>query len=104
VPGARAALLLDSTGELVMAAGARDEGNRLVGAYQGIALAEAQRAAARHGAGDVQELISRYEGGIVILQPLKDGYYLVLVLGPRAGLALGRQRLGPAQDRMNQAL
>jgi len=40
----------------------------------------------------------------VILQPLKDGYYLVVVLGPGAGLALGRQRLRPARARMNQEL
>lgn len=87
-----------------MESGARDERNRLVGAYQGIALGEAARAAARHGGGHVQELVSHYEGGVLVLQPLKDGYYLVLVLGPGASLALGRQRLRPARARMNQEL
>ncbi len=104
MPGARAALLLDVTGEVVAESGARDDRSRLVGAYQGIALGEAQRAAARYGGGYVQELVSRYEQGAVILQPLKDGYYLVFVLGPGASLALGRHRLRPARARMIQEL
>jgi predicted regulator of Ras-like GTPase activity (Roadblock/LC7/MglB family) len=89
---------------VVVESGARDERHRLVGAYLGIALGEAQRTAARHGGGPVRELVSRHEGGALILQPLKDGYYLVFVLGPAASLALGRRRLRPAQARMNQEL
>ncbi len=100
MPGARAALLLDVTGEVVVESGARDDRNRLVGAYQGIALGEAQWAAKRHGGDAVQELVSRYERGFVVLQPLKDGYYLVFVLGPGASLAFCRQRLRPARARI----
>lgn len=100
MPGARAALHLDVTGEVVVESGTRDEKSRLVGAYQGIALGEAQRAALRHGGGSVQELVCRYERGIVMLQPLKDGYYLVFVLGPGASVSLGRHRLRPAQARL----
>jgi predicted regulator of Ras-like GTPase activity (Roadblock/LC7/MglB family) len=87
-----------------MESGTRDDRHRLVGAYQGIALGEAQRAAARHGGGPIRELVSRYEQGDVILQPLKDGYYLILVLGPGASLALSRHLLGPAQARMQREL
>jgi predicted regulator of Ras-like GTPase activity (Roadblock/LC7/MglB family) len=87
-----------------MESGTRDDRLRLVGAYQGIALGEAQRAAARHGGGSVRELVSRYEQGYVILQPLKDGYYLVLVLGSGASVALSRHLLGPAQARMKREL
>jgi predicted regulator of Ras-like GTPase activity (Roadblock/LC7/MglB family) len=87
-----------------MEAGTRDERLRLVGAYQGIALGAAQRAAARHGAGPVRELVSRYEQGHVILQPLKDGYYVVLVLGSGANVARGRHLLGPTQARMKGEL
>ena len=104
VPGARAVLLLDATGELVMESGAHEERHRLLGAYQGIALGAARRAAHRHGGGTVEELITCYERGAVILEPLKDGYFLVVVLGPKASLALGRQCLRPARARMNQAL
>jgi hypothetical protein len=54
--------------------------------------------------GPVRELVSRYEQGYVILHPLKDGYYLVLLLGPRASVALGRHLLGPTQARMKREL
>ena len=104
MPGARAALVLDAAGDVVVESGARDDRSRLVGAYQGIAFGEAQRAATREGGGSVQEVVSRYERGAVILQPLRDGYYLVFVLGPEASLALGRQRLRPARARMIQEL
>ncbi|PYQ11988.1 MAG: hypothetical protein DMF80_19900 [Acidobacteria bacterium] len=104
VPGARAALLLDATGEVALESGAREERHRLVAAYHGIALGAAQRASARHGRGAVREILTRYERGQVLLQALKDGYYLVLLLGPGANPALGRHRLGPARVRMNQEL
>jgi len=84
--------------------GTRDDRLRLVGAYQGIALGEAQRAAARHDLGPVRELVSRYEQGYVILQPLKDGYYVVLVLESGASVALSRHLLGPTQARMKREL
>jgi predicted regulator of Ras-like GTPase activity (Roadblock/LC7/MglB family) len=87
-----------------MEAGARDELHRLVGAYQGIAFGHAQRASMRHGTGPVRELACRYEQGHVLLQPLKDGYYLVLLLGPEASPALGRRRLAPAQAKMGREL
>jgi predicted regulator of Ras-like GTPase activity (Roadblock/LC7/MglB family) len=87
-----------------MEAGTRDDRFRLVGAYQGISLGEAQRAAARHDVGPVQELVSRYEQGYVILQPLKDGYYVVLLLEAGASVALGRHLLGPTQARMKREL
>jgi predicted regulator of Ras-like GTPase activity (Roadblock/LC7/MglB family) len=103
VPGARAALLVDGTGEVVLDSGARDE-HRLVGAYQGIALNDARRASTRHDVGSVHELCWRYSGGFVLLRPLKDGYFLVLVLGPGASIALGHHFLRPAQERMTQEL
>jgi len=35
---------------------------------------------------------------------LKDGYYLVLLLGPEASPALGQIRLAPAQAKMGREL
>jgi len=88
VPGSRAALLLDVQGEVVVGAGELDERHRLIGAYQGIALGMASRTAARFEAGGVESLAWRHEGGSVLLGTLKDGYYLVLSLGPQAIIAL----------------
>jgi predicted regulator of Ras-like GTPase activity (Roadblock/LC7/MglB family) len=97
-------LLLDATGEVAMEAGSRDERYRLVGAYQGIALGHVQRTFGRHDGGRVREVCCRYDQGYVLMRPLKDGYYLVLVLGPEASIALGRLLLRPAQAKMTQEL
>ena len=87
VRGSQAALLLDAQGELVVEAGARDVRHRLIGAYQGIGLAMAQRTTARFAAGRIDHLVCRYACGSVILRPLKDGYYLAVHLSSEAILA-----------------
>ena len=104
VDGAQAALLLDSEGELVVEAGARDYRYRLIGAYQGIALATAQRTTRRYEAGAIRYIHCRYAWGHVILRPLKDGYYLIISLTDGASVARGIQRSGETQERMNAEL
>ena len=104
VAGARGALLLDETGELVMASGSRDESEHLRGAYQGIALAALQRVAARYKMGAVEYVLCRYDQGHVILRPLREGYYLVFSLMPDADLARGLRHSAEAQLRLNEVL
>jgi predicted regulator of Ras-like GTPase activity (Roadblock/LC7/MglB family) len=87
--GARAALLLDAEGELVVESGARDTRHRLIGAYQGIALSVARRLLDRYQGGQPGLLLCRYARGTVIVRPIVDGYYLVLALAPEASLAQG---------------
>jgi predicted regulator of Ras-like GTPase activity (Roadblock/LC7/MglB family) len=89
VAGARAALLLDSQGELVVGAGDLAERERLIGAYSGITLGMAQRSADRCEAGAIDHLLWRHENGSVVICPLKDGYYVALFLGPEALVAAG---------------
>jgi predicted regulator of Ras-like GTPase activity (Roadblock/LC7/MglB family) len=88
VPGAVAALLLDPNGEVVVEAGAQADRDRhrLIGAYQGLALAAAVRATARHDVGTIGCLVCRYAAASLILRPLRDGYYLLVSLDPRANL------------------
>jgi predicted regulator of Ras-like GTPase activity (Roadblock/LC7/MglB family) len=81
ITGARTALLLDAQGEVVVGAGDLGERQRLIGAYQGIALGMASRTAERFEVGDVRSLVWRHDGGSVVLTTLKDGYYLVVSLG-----------------------
>jgi predicted regulator of Ras-like GTPase activity (Roadblock/LC7/MglB family) len=91
VPGALAALLLDPNGEVVVESGPgldRDR-HRLIGAYQGIALEAARKAVARYDVGAIACLVYRYAAGSLILRPLRDGYYLVVALGPEANLGRG---------------
>ena len=104
VPGAEGALMLDSTGEVVVEAGVRDFRHRLIGAYQGIALIIAQRTSSRHELGAVSHLICRYASGSLILRTLKDGYYLVMSLQAGAPLARAVRRSEIAQARLNAAL
>lgn len=104
VKGARSALLLDAQGEVVVGAGDLDEGQRLIGAYQGIALGMASRTAERFDAGDVRTLVSRHEGGAVVLTTLKDGYYLVVSLGPRAVPAAAARHCEEARERLDREI
>ena len=96
--------MLDATGEVVAEAGASDERHRLVGIYQGIALAAVRRVLERLRAGEIYYVLSRYEERTVIVRPLRDGYYVVVMLGPGADVARGIRRSATAQDRMNEAM
>ena len=97
VKGARAALLLDSQGELVVGAGELGEKERLIGAYAGITLGMALRGGERHEAGNIDHLVWRHQNGSVVICPLKDGYYLAVFLGPEAIVAAGVQRAKEAR-------
>jgi Flp pilus assembly protein TadD/predicted regulator of Ras-like GTPase activity (Roadblock/LC7/MglB family) len=104
VAGARTALLLDAQGEVVVGAGNLDERERLIGAYQGIALGMVSRAAQRVGGGEVKALVSRHSGGSVVLATLRDGYYLVVSLGPEALTAVAARHCEDARLRLNQEI
>lgn len=104
VRGVRAALMLDPEGEVVLEAGERADRHRLIGAYQGLALAAARRTFERYAAGRVQYVLCRYDGGRVILRPLLDGYYLVLSLSADGDLSRGVHRSEEAQARLNAEL
>jgi predicted regulator of Ras-like GTPase activity (Roadblock/LC7/MglB family) len=104
VPGARTALLLDAQGEVVVGAGELDERHRLIGAYQGIALGMATRAASRFEAGEVRTLVWRHAEGSVLLTTLREGYYLLLSLGPGAIPALASRHCEDARQRLDQEI
>ena len=104
VHGARAALLLDGLGEVVVEAGEERDGHHLMAAYQGIALANARRALERLAVGGLDYLLWRYESGHVIVRPLKDDYYLVVALAGDADLARGIHRSAETQRLMNEEL
>ncbi len=95
---------MDATGELVLAAGARDDRHALLAAYQGIALAHVRRVSERLGWGDLRYVVSRHRAGHVVLRPLRDGYYLVFTLGSEADLGRGVYVSSLIQERMDQAL
>ena len=98
------ALLVDATGELVIASAGIGVRHQLIGAYQGIVLAQAQRLAARHALGEVRYLLWRHRGGSVIVRPLKDGYFLVVNVAPEGDVARGLFRSAAVQARLNEEL
>lgn len=98
------ALLLDSMGELVLAAGASEHRHRLIGAYQGIVLGQAMRVAGRHSLGALQYMLWRHGAGTVIVRPLKDGYYLVVHVADESEVARCLHRTGAVQQRLNDEL
>jgi predicted regulator of Ras-like GTPase activity (Roadblock/LC7/MglB family) len=101
IAGARTALLLDAQGEVVVGAGDLGERQRLVGAYQGIALGIASRTADRLDTGDVRSLVSRHDDGTVVLTTLRDGYYLVVSLGREALPAVAARHCEDARARLD---
>ena len=104
IAGAEAALLFDQNGEVVVQAGAKDERHRLIGAYQGIGLATAARAATRYETGRITQISCRFEGGTIVLTPLNDGYYLIVSLAPTANLAVGLWHSAEARASLNAEL
>lgn len=104
VPGARAALLLDSQGELVVGAGDLGERERLIGAYSGITLGMALRGAERNRSGRIDHIVWRHEHGSVVICPLNDGYYVALFLGPEALVASGVRRAREARAPLDEEI
>jgi predicted regulator of Ras-like GTPase activity (Roadblock/LC7/MglB family) len=104
VARAEGALLLDPSGELVIAAGGAETRHQLVAAYQGIVLGHAQRMAGREGLGAVRYLLWRHGAGTVIVRPLKDGYYLVVSVAPEGDVARALHGSADVQERLNEEL
>jgi uncharacterized protein len=104
VPGSQGALLLDEGGEVVVETSPRGEHLRLIGAYQGIALAAARKTAERYDVGPVEHLVCRYAGGSVIVVPLKDGYFLVLAVGAETNVPLALFQSQQAQEDLNREI
>ena len=104
VAGARTALLLDAQGEVVVGAGDLGERQRLIGAYQGIALGMTTRTAERYEAGAVRSLVWRHDGGTVVLTTLKDGYYIVVSLGRESLPAAAVRHCEEARVRLEQEI
>jgi hypothetical protein len=90
--------------EVVAEAGAGDERYRLIAIYQGIVLSAARRGLRPVVTGEIDYLLSRYDAGIVIVRPLRDGYYVVVAVRPGSDVGSGLRRSAAAQARMNEAM
>ena len=91
VPGARGAVFCDAQGEAVSSVGASgrespetldDYELRVTGAQLATPLDQVEQA--REHLGAARELVVRGPGETLVVQLLKDGYYLVVCLAPSA--------------------
>jgi predicted regulator of Ras-like GTPase activity (Roadblock/LC7/MglB family) len=104
IKGAESALLLDAEGELVVQSGVRDERHRLIGAYQGLALAAMKKIVVTCDLGGLDYVVRRHSGGSVVLRPLKDGYYLVVSMAPGVPAGPAVFHTGQARQELNEEL
>lgn len=81
--GALAALFLDYEGEtveLVCEHDLDDHDLRILGAYQGIFLTRLRAMCANADAGEPHRFKVEFEQSAVLLEDIKDGYYIVLLV------------------------
>jgi predicted regulator of Ras-like GTPase activity (Roadblock/LC7/MglB family) len=100
--GAIGAIFLDHEGEAVALRSERifdigEYGLKAIGAYSGMFLTQARRLSENVDGGQPQRITISFEHAKVLSCPLKDGYYLVLVLDPHANEGIAWQRLGRAR-------
>jgi predicted regulator of Ras-like GTPase activity (Roadblock/LC7/MglB family) len=102
VPGSLAALFLDHEGESVAIAteGCSLHDAKIIGAYAGIFLSRMERIVGAMGQGSTLRLKLDFERASILTSFLRDGYYLVLVLGPESLEGRAWRRM----DRTREAL
>lgn len=105
LPGATGAILADWEGESVeFYFTGPDYDIKLLGAHEGILLNLINEAAGNNGHGDVKALLMTMDEGKVVVQPLKDGYYLVLLLGRAANTGRALRGAGTAASKIIEEL
>jgi predicted regulator of Ras-like GTPase activity (Roadblock/LC7/MglB family) len=97
VPGAKGAIFADWEGESVdfHYAGPEDD-IKLIGAHQGILLNIMGEVSAGCGLGEVRSMLITTGRGKLLVRPVKDGYYLAMLLGPYASGALAMRAANAA--------
>lgn len=96
--GAVGAIFLDHEGEAVALRSERvfdigDYGLKAIGAYSGMFLSNARRLSQGIDGGEPQRLTISFDHAKVLSCPLKDGYYLVLVVDRQANEGVAWQRM-----------
>src|SRR5258708_16432212 len=75
-----------------------DYGLKAIGAYSGMFLNNARRIASTLEGGNPDRLTITFEHAKVLSCPLKDGYYLLLVVDHNANDRLAWHQLGPCRN------
>ena len=93
-PGARGAIFVDWEGEAVDQYSSDNEDYQLkvMGAYKGVILSLINDVQVCIGGGEVECVMVRMEEFSILMTPVKDGYYVALVMGK--GSILSRAAFG----------
>src|ERR1044071_8699678 len=101
--GALAALFLDYEGEtveLVCEHDLEDPTPRILGAYQAFSLPQPRTMCNDIGAGEPRRFKVEFEETAVLLSDIKDGYYVVLLVGRSANEGFAWRQLERCRDRL----
>lgn len=103
--GSIGAIFLDHEGESVALHSERvfdigDYGLKAIGAYSGMFLNNARRIASNLDGGNPDRLTITFEHAKVLSCPLKDGYYIVLVVDHNANEGMAWQHLGRCREQL----
>lgn len=106
VEGALGVLFLDWEGEAVDVLGSTGSIHdiKVLGAYQGIFLAQLRGHCDALGLGSCRELGLRIGSETFLTRPLPEGYYLTLILGEDALVGRARREMDHAVERMTEIL
>lgn len=107
--GSVGAIFLDHEGEAVALRSERifdigEYGLKAIGAYSGMFLSNARRIAGALEGGNPERLSITFEHARVLSCPLKDGYYVVLVLDHSANEGIAWQRLRQCREKLMEEI
>ena len=105
VPGAAGVIFADWEGESVeCVSNWQDEDIKLLGAHHGIILNLAREVAENCAQGGINGMLVSSEVGRVVVQPVKEGYYLVMLLPPHGNVGVAFKKLREAAELFRQEI
>ncbi len=105
VPGAAAAIFADREGESVeYVSVGREEDIKLLGAHQGIILNLTKGVAENCKQGGINGMLVSSEVGKVVVQPVKSGYYIALLLSPHGNAGIAFKMLREVAELFRQEM
>jgi predicted regulator of Ras-like GTPase activity (Roadblock/LC7/MglB family) len=105
VPGAAGAIFADWEGESVeYVSKGQEEDLKLLGAHQGIILNLAREVAANCTQGGIKGMLVSSEVGRIVVQPVKEGYYIVMLLSPYGNAGIAFKMLREAVELFRQEI
>lgn len=105
IEGAQGAVLVDSSGERVDSYARQGEQDlEWLGARYGIPLRDTIKITKELDEGEIQELILDQNKGLLLIAPLYEGFFVLLIMTPSGNLGQGRFELKKAAFHLDRDL